>query len=122
MLIRYKKAYEKIAMGLLSFMPNEKDIKKLTETIHNYEQDDNWTLYLWKKDEECVALVGVVVDHDIATVQHLSVIPSYRGEGIARIMLEELKECGFYKEIIANDETREIVKKCISIKEEVDDN
>jgi len=122
MLIRYKKAYEKIAMGLLSFMPNEKDIKKLTETIHNYEQDDNWTLYLWKKDEECVALVGVVVDHDIATIQHLSVIPSYRGEGIARIMLEELKECGFYKEIIANDETREIVKKCISIKEEVDDN
>lgn len=121
MLIRYKKAYEKIAMGLLSFMPNEKDIKKLTETIHNYEQDDNWTLYLWKKDEECVALIGVVVDQDVATVQHLSVIPSYRGEGIARKMLEELKECGFYKSITANNETREIVQKCISIDGEVDE-
>lgn len=29
MLIRYKKALEKIAMGLLSFMPNEKDVKSL---------------------------------------------------------------------------------------------
>lgn len=28
MLIRYKKTFEKIAMGLLSFMPNEKDLKK----------------------------------------------------------------------------------------------
>ena len=29
MLLRYKKAFEKIAMGLLSFMPQEKDVKKL---------------------------------------------------------------------------------------------
>ena len=29
MLIRYKKTFEKIAMGLLSFMPSEKDLKKL---------------------------------------------------------------------------------------------
>lgn len=28
MLIRYKKSFEKIAMGLLSFMPNEKDLKQ----------------------------------------------------------------------------------------------
>ena len=29
MLIRYRKNYEKIAMGLLSFMPTEKDLKRL---------------------------------------------------------------------------------------------
>ena len=29
MLIKYKKSYEKFAMGLLSFMPNEKEIKTL---------------------------------------------------------------------------------------------
>ena len=42
MLLRYKKAFEKIAMGLLSFMPQEKDVKKLIETIHQYETDPNW--------------------------------------------------------------------------------
>ena len=31
MLIKYKKAYEKFAMGLLSFMPDERDIKKLNK-------------------------------------------------------------------------------------------
>lgn len=59
MLIRYKKALEKIAMGLLSFMPNEKDVKKLTETIHSYENDDNWVLYLWKKMMNMLALLGL---------------------------------------------------------------
>ena len=33
MLVRYKKSLEKIAMGLLSFMPQEKDVKRLMETI-----------------------------------------------------------------------------------------
>ncbi|HEY4531645.1 MAG TPA: N-acetyltransferase, partial [Kurthia sp.] len=37
MLNRYRKAYEKIAMGLLSFMPNEKDLKVLQQTIQTYE-------------------------------------------------------------------------------------
>lgn len=122
MLIRYKKAFEKIAMGLLSFMPNEKDIKKLTETIHTYEQDDNWSLYLWKKDEEYIGLVGVKVVDSIATIQHVSVIPSYRGEGIAREMLQELNEQGIYKNILANEEIKEFVRKCIPIEEEVDGN
>ena len=40
MLIRYKKSMEKIAMGLLSFMPEEKDVKKLTVTMKAYEEND----------------------------------------------------------------------------------
>ncbi len=94
MLIRYKKAFEKIAMGLLSFMPNEKDIKKLTETIQSYENDDNWVLYLWKKNDEYVGIVGLVTDNHTATIQHVSVVPSYRGEGVAKEMLQEVAELG----------------------------
>lgn len=37
MLIRFKKSYEKIAMGLLSFMPTEKDVKTLQLTMKDYE-------------------------------------------------------------------------------------
>ncbi|MBO1915326.1 N-acetyltransferase, partial [Microvirga sp. 3-52] len=49
MLIRYKKTYEKIAMGLLSYMPGEHSVKELQETIQMYETEDDWQLYLWKK-------------------------------------------------------------------------
>ena len=40
MLIRYKKIYEKIAMGLLSYMPGDHSVKALQETIQKYETDD----------------------------------------------------------------------------------
>ncbi|QDQ01937.1 GNAT family N-acetyltransferase [Lysinibacillus fusiformis] len=118
MLIRYKKAFEKIAMGLLSFMPNEKDIKKLTETIQSYENNDNWVLYLWKKNDEYVGIVGLVTDNDSATIQHVSVIPSYRGEGVAKEMLQEVAELGQYENVRATDETREFVQKCIQCNDE----
>ncbi|TKI61940.1 GNAT family N-acetyltransferase [Lysinibacillus mangiferihumi] len=118
MLIRYKKAFEKIAMGLLSFMPNEKDIKKLTETIQSYENDDNWVLYLWKKNDEYVGIVGLVTDNHTATIQHVSVVPSYRGEGVAKEMLQEVAELDQYEQLRATDETREFVRKCIQCNEE----
>ncbi|MEA0551973.1 GNAT family N-acetyltransferase [Lysinibacillus irui] len=123
MLIRYKKALEKIAMGLLSFMPNEKDVKKLTETIHSYENDDHWVLYLWKKNDEYVGIVGLVIDEDnTATIQHVSVVPSYRGEGVATEMLQEVAELGQYESVRATDETRSFVQKCIHcIDEKADD-
>lgn len=41
MLIRYKRSFEKIAMGLLSFMPGEKDVKQLQQTIKSYEMDED---------------------------------------------------------------------------------
>ncbi len=123
MLIRYKKAFEKIAMGLLSFMPNEKDIKKLKETIHSYENDDNWVLYLWKKNDEYVGIVGLVTDsNSMATIQHVSVVPSYRGEGVAKEMLQEVADLGQYDSVRATEETRNIVQKCINcIDEKADD-
>ncbi|MFJ7952422.1 GNAT family N-acetyltransferase [Lysinibacillus sp. NPDC096418] len=118
MLIRYKKAFEKIAMGLLSFMPNEKDIKKLTETIQSYETDDNWILYLWKKNDEYVGIIGLVLNNETATIQHVSVVPSYRGEGVATEMVQEVAELGQYENVRATDETREFVQKCIDCTDE----
>lgn len=119
MLVRYKKALEKIAMGLISLMPQEKDVKRLMETIQHYEQDDNWVLYLWKKSDEYVGIVGVLTEDAIATIQHITVIPSHRGEGVAREMLQELRDLG-YKEIQSNEEIRPFIEKCIPIIKEAD--
>ena len=93
MLIRYKKSFEKIAMGLLSFMPNEKDIKKLQQTIKQYETDDDWQLYLWKENEDIIGLVGISrIGEQAYEILHLTVTPSYRNQGIGRAMVKALKD------------------------------
>lgn len=93
MLIRYKKAFEKIAMGLLSFMPTEKDLKKLQQTIKEYETNDKWHLFLWKLDDDLVAIIGVCErENGVMEVQHISVNPSHRGQGIGKGMVKALRE------------------------------
>lgn len=92
MLIRYKKSYEKIAMGLLSFIPSEKDIKALQQTIRRYEEDDSWQLFLWKDGEDIIGVAGIRTEEDgRAVIEHLSVNPSYRAEGIGKKMICALK-------------------------------
>jgi riboflavin biosynthesis RibT protein len=92
MLIKYKSSYEKISMGLLAYMPEEKNVKKLQQTIKKYEEDPRWQLYLWK-EEDIVALVGVsLLEDDTVQLNHISVNPSYRDEGIGKKMIAALQE------------------------------
>lgn len=113
MLIRYKKTFEKIAMGLLSFMPSEKDLKKLQQTMKEYETDENWQLYLWK-EEDIIGLLGVLYLHDANAlqIQHISVNPSHRFQGIGRKMVKALGEMYSDKKIIANEDTAAFIEKC----------
>jgi len=114
MLIRYKKTFEKIAMGLLSFMPNEKDIKKLQSTIRQYESDENWRLFLWKEDEDIIGLLGGIwMDEATIIIHHISVNPSHRSQGIGKNMVKALKELYPDKHIEANEETKDFFYKCI---------
>ena len=93
MLIRYKRNYEKIAMGLLSFVPTEKDLKKLQQTMKEYEQNEHWQLYLWKQEEDIIGIVGIsMLDKSLIEVQHVSVNPSHRQQGIGKEMIKALKE------------------------------
>ncbi|MEN2766135.1 GNAT family N-acetyltransferase [Ornithinibacillus xuwenensis] len=91
MLNRYKKNSEKIAMGLLSFMPEEKDVKKLQHTIKEYESNPNWHLYLWK-EEDIIGAIGLRVDDEKVVLQHISVNPSHRNAGIGKKMVQEIKK------------------------------
>lgn len=91
MLIRYKKNFEKIAMGLLSFMPEGKNLKLLQETIKQYEENPDWHLYLWK-EEDVIGAVGIKIEDDInAVIQHISVTPSHRGLGVGKKMVKATK-------------------------------
>lgn len=113
MLTRYKKNMEKIAMGLLSFMPEGKDVKKLQQTIKEYENNPDWHLYLWK-EESVLGAIGVRIDNDInAVIQHVSVNPSHRNQGIGKKMVNEIK--AFYKDkyaVCASEDVQEFYTKC----------
>ncbi|GGA25337.1 MULTISPECIES: GNAT family N-acetyltransferase [Psychrobacillus] len=118
MLLRYKKAFEKISMGLLSFMPHEKDVKKLLETIHMYETNPDWHLFLWKKGEDLVGLVGVRMNNTDGIIQHLSVNPSHRGEGVGKQMLQSLPSILHTSSIQPTEEIKSFFEKCQIEKEE----
>ena len=111
MLLRYKKTYEKIAMGLLSYMPSEKNVKKLQETIHNYETEANWQLYLLKKDEDFIGLIGMEMGEDEYTLHHISINPSFRGEGIGKEMVSKLKTLFPEKKCISTEDTDSFLRK-----------
>ncbi|MCD4839780.1 GNAT family N-acetyltransferase [Neobacillus sedimentimangrovi] len=113
MLIRYKKTFEKIAMGLMSFMPNEKDLKKLQQTMKEYETEENRQLFLWKEDD-IIGLLGVLFHQESNSleIQHISVNPSHRSQGVGKRMVKALKDMYPDKEIIANNDTAPFVEKC----------
>lgn len=112
MLIRYKKAFEKIAMGLLSFMPNEKDIKKLQQTMKQYEELENWQLFLWKQDDDIIGLIGISITEEHVMIQHISVNPSYRHQGIGKTMVAAVIELYPDKAICSSEETKDFIEKC----------
>lgn len=118
MLLRYKKSFEKISMGLLSFMPHEKDVKRLLETIHEYETNPEWHLFLWKKDDDLVGLIGVRMEGTEAIIQHLSVNPSHRGEGLGQEMLEKLPTVLPTTSIKPTKDIESFYMKCQNKKEE----
>lgn len=116
MLIRYKKSCEKIAMGLLSLMPTEKKIKNLCQTMNLYETDPNWQLYLLKKDDAYVGLIGLEMAEDEFTIHHISVLPSFQGEGLGRYMIEKVQTLMQHRTIKSTEETKAFVFRCLEKK------
>ncbi|NBJ71577.1 MULTISPECIES: GNAT family N-acetyltransferase [Clostridia] len=107
MLIRFKKNLEKIAMGLLSFMPEEKDVKKLQQTIKEYETNTDWHLYLWKEEDDVLGAIGIRIENETdAIIQHVSVNPSHRNLGIGRKMVIEIDK--LYRNNYSVSTTKEI--------------
>ncbi|MFT8362397.1 MAG: GNAT family N-acetyltransferase [Sporolactobacillus sp.] len=115
MLIRYKKSYEKIAMGLLSFIPSEKEIKTVFQTIRKYEEDENWQLFLWKASEDIVGVIGVQFsDPQHAAIRHISVNPSYREEGIGKEMILALRSLlGESINVVADESLKDFFESCV---------
>jgi len=111
MLIRYNKNHEKIAMGLLSFNPDEKDLQKLLQTINEYVTEQNRQLYLWKEEEGIIGVIGVKIGDQDIQLHHLSVNPSHRDKGFGKLMIKELLELYPNKKLTATETTEAFVEK-----------
>lgn len=113
MLTRYKQSHEKIAMGLVSFMPRERHVKQLKKTMELYNENADWQLFLWKAGDSYVGAIGIhIEDNESFTVQHISVIPSFRGEGIGHKMVERVEKLMGNRRAQPSEETKAFMMKC----------
>lgn len=113
MLVRSKADYQKITMGLLSYVPDLKDTNRLTSEMEWYNQEENRQLYLWKSDEtgDMAGVVGIEVDEELILLRHIAINPSYREEGMAFDILSALSEKFTPKKVVGTLETASLITK-----------
>ncbi|HZK46379.1 MAG TPA: GNAT family N-acetyltransferase [Atopostipes sp.] len=110
MLIRYNDDFKKIAMGLLSYVPDLKEPSRIEEEIEWYESEDYRQLYLWKSEEtgNLIGLVGIEVE-ELVLLRHISIDPSYRNEGLSFEILDALKDQYPEKTLVSTLETASLI-------------
>lgn len=112
MLYKYKNDYQKIAMGLLSFIPDLKDFARLKQEIDWYQAEDNRALFLWKnEDEDFTGIIGVELNDEFIIVRQIAVSPAQRNEGVTYKMLTALSERLPNLKLMGNMETSSFVTK-----------
>src|SRR5699024_5131605 len=113
MLVSYNSDYEKITMGLLSYIPDLKDPSRLEEELNWYNAQDNRQVYLWQSEEteNLIGLVGVEEEEDLVLLRHIAIDPSFRNEGLTYLILDELQNKYDTKNIVATLETATVISK-----------
>lgn len=124
MLLDYKNDYEKITMGLLSFVPDLKEVTRLQSEMEWYQQEENRKLYLWRGEEtkDLIAVVGIEIGEDLILLRHIAINPSFRNEGISYKIFEALDNQFSQKKIIGTLETAPLVVKWEQEKAKKQDN
>ena len=81
MLVPYKKDYEKVAMGLLSYLPDFKNLQNLKEEMQLYAEDPANQLYLYRdEDQNIVGLAGCETGAGCLVLRYLSLAPGFRDD------------------------------------------
>lgn len=113
MLIKFKSDFDKIAMGLLSYIDDLKETSRLKDEMDLYKNDDDRELYLWKSEEteDFCGVIGIELDNDIIIVRLVSVNPSYRNEGIATYMIDAVADKYEVNSLMSTLETGDLVNK-----------
>ncbi|MGY3777609.1 GNAT family N-acetyltransferase [Isobaculum melis] len=114
MLRQYRSDYEKITMGLLSLIPDLKDIHRLQEEMDWYQKDPaTRQLFVCESDEDqqMIGVVGIEINQDFILLRHIAINPSYRNEGLSLKFIDSLNERYPDKKMMGTLDTAGIVTK-----------
>lgn len=114
MLVPYTNNFEKVVMGLLSYVSEFKKYDDLIEEMDRIKSGSR-SLYLLRDNDtqNIIGLVGFDVDSQdqILLIRYLSINPSFRKEGLSLEILNELKvEFPVYS-LTGSIETSGLIKK-----------
>jgi len=113
MLVQYNDDYEKIVMGLLSYIADLKEPSRIAKELEWYETNENRQLYLWQSEEteNLIGVAGVEIEEDLALLRHISIDPSFRNEGLTYKILDALSKQYPERKIASTLETASIISK-----------
>lgn len=93
MLVKYKKDYEKIAMGLLSYLPDLRNFKNLQEEMSLYDNSGEFFLYLFRdKESDLIGIVGIQLLEHFVLIRYLSLAPGFRNHEYEQAIIRDLRE------------------------------
>lgn len=112
MLYKYKNDYAKIAMGLLSFIPDLKALSNLQNEIDWYDAKPNRTLFLWKNQYgDFSGIVGIEELSEIILLRHIAVTPTQRDGVLVYEILDALAQRYPQAKIMGNLDTATLLAK-----------
>lgn len=110
MLMQYKKDYEKTTMGLLSLLPDFKNLKNLREEIKLYETNSEFKLFLYRQKQNVGGVISVQENADFLIVRYLSMAPGFSDPNVLKEMMVELAHVDVHKKIATVPEYSYLLK------------
>lgn len=110
MLVKYRKDYQKIVMGLLSFIPSLNNVKRLNDEIFWSNADDH-PIFLWKNSDSdhFIAVVILEIGDDYVLVRRLSFTPSERTGKNIYSLLDAVAERYPHKRVIGTLANQQLI-------------
>lgn len=117
MLVQYKKDYEKTAMGLLSYLPDFKNLANLKDEMKLIQNDNEFGLFLFRnKASNIVGVIGIQYADPFIVIRYISLAPGFREEKYKKEILRELLESNPKKRLAALPEYTYLLKMVKKIK------
>ncbi|WP_241559428.1 N-acetyltransferase [Lacticaseibacillus hulanensis] len=111
--MNYKRDYQKIAMGFLSFEDDLKNLANLKTEFDLYTNDEGHELYLYKEtsDVNCnfSGVVGLETGADYVLVRHLDMSPANRTDQDYFAVLDDLSALVGAKKIMGSIDVTPVI-------------
>jgi|SRR5699024_11721192 len=111
MLYKYKKDYEKIVMGFLSYLSDFKNIRNLQDEMKLYNRTDEYQVFLYRPepDQDFVGIAGIQMTEQFVMLRYISLAPNYRDQDNCFHILADLERVFPNDNVLATPEYAKLV-------------